>query len=101
MVIVGCCLVSVRVEDVVGRERVPYRDKGRLFMVLGLFLSGRVSMGKAAELLGLRVDDFWLLLFKLGVRYSVYDEEEVEEELDAYRRVFVAARDSVGVCADK
>ena len=45
-------------------------------------------MGKAAELLGLRVDDFWFLLFKLGVKYSVYDEEEVEEELDAYRRVF-------------
>ncbi|HDH07386.1 MAG TPA: hypothetical protein ENF87_03350 [Thermoproteales archaeon] len=57
-------------------------------MVLGLLLSGRISMGKAAELLGLRIDDFWLLLYKLGVKYSILDEEEVEEELNEYEKVF-------------
>ena len=36
----------------------------------------------------MRVDDLWMLLHKLGVEYSVLDEEEVEEELDAYRRIF-------------
>ena len=76
--------------ELLRRERVPYHDKERLFLVLGLFLSGRVSAGKAAELLGLRVDEFWRLLRRLGIEYSVYDEEEIEEEIDAHRRVFGA-----------
>ena len=80
--------MSADVREVIERERVPYRDKEKLFMVLGLLLSGRISMGKAAELLGLRVDELWLLMLQLGIKYSVLDEEEVEEELDAYRRVF-------------
>lgn len=45
-------------------------------------------MGKAAELLNLRVDELWLLLKDLGIRYSIVDEEEIEEELDAYERIF-------------
>lgn len=45
-------------------------------------------MGKAAELLGMRVNEFWILIQELGIKYSIMDEEEVEEELDAYKRVF-------------
>jgi len=67
---------------------VPYSDKEKLFLVLGLLFSGKISFGKAAELLGLRVDEFWDLLDKLGVKYSFYDEEEVERELEAYRKIF-------------
>ena len=70
------------------RERVPYPDRRRLFLVLGLFLSNRISMGKAAELLGLRIDEFWILLRELGIEYQIIDDEEAEEELDAYRRIF-------------
>jgi len=73
--------------DVIRRERIPYQDPERLFLVLGLFLSGRISTGKAAELLGLRVDELWLLLKKLGVNYEVIDEEEAEEEVEAYKRL--------------
>ena len=51
-------------------------------------LSGKISFGKAAELLGIRVDELWDLLDKLGVKYSFYDEEEVEKELEAYKKVF-------------
>ena len=80
--------MSTELREIIRRERVPYSDKEKLFIVLGLLLSGRISLGKAAELLGLRVDDFWLLMNKLGVKYSILDEEEVEEELDAYRRIF-------------
>ena len=80
--------MSAELREIIRRERVPYPDREKLFIVLGLLLSGRISLGKAAELLGLRVDDFWLLMHKLGVKYSVLDEEEVEEELDAYKRVF-------------
>ncbi len=55
--------------------------------VLGLLLSNRISIGKATELLGLRVDDLWILMYRLGIGYSILDEEEVEEELDAYKEV--------------
>ncbi len=47
---------------------------------------GRISSGKAAELLGLRADNLWILVHRLGVKYSVL--EEVEEELDAYKEIF-------------
>ncbi len=80
--------MSVELREVIERERVPYPDKERLFTVLGLLLSGRISLGKAAELLGLRIDDLWILMHKLGIKYSVLDEEEVEEELNAYKKVF-------------
>lgn len=41
-------------------------------------------MGKAAELLSMRIDEFWLLIQKLNIKYSIMNEEE----LDAYKRVF-------------
>lgn len=68
--------MSVELREVIEREQVPYPDKEKLFTVLGLLLSGRTSLGKATELLGLRVDDLWLLMHKLGIRYSILDEEE-------------------------
>ncbi len=74
--------------EVINREKVPYKDPERLFLVLGLLLSGRISMGKAAELLGLRVDELWILLRKLGVKYEIIDTEEADEEVDAYRKIF-------------
>ena len=83
-----CHLVSAELEEIIRRERVPYPDKEKMFTVLGLLLSGRISLGKAAELLGLRVDDLWILMYRLGIKYSILDEEEAEEELDAYRRIF-------------
>jgi len=61
---------------------VHYPNPEKLFLVLGLFLSGRISAGKAVELLGLRVDGFYRLFTGLGIEYSIYyDEEEVLEML--------------------
>jgi len=81
--------MSFELREIVERERVPYPDKEKLFMVLGLLLSGRISMGKAAELLGLRVYELWLLLHKqLNIKYSVLDKGEIEEELSACKRIF-------------
>jgi len=74
--------------EIIKSERVPYRDPERLFLVLGLLLSGRISMGKAAELLGIRIDELWLVLRRLGVEYEVVDEEEAEQEIEAYKRLF-------------
>ena len=79
--------MSTDLREILERERVPYRDKEKLFTVLGLLLSGRISLGKAAELLGLRVDDLWMLMYRLGIKYSIFDDEEAEEELDAYKRI--------------
>ena len=67
---------------------MPYPDKEKLFTVLGLLLSGRISLGKAAELLGLRIDDLWILMHRLGIMCSVLDEEEIEKELGVYKRIF-------------
>ncbi len=78
----------MKLREVLEKERVPYPDRERLFIVLGLLLTGRISSGKAAELLDLRIDELWNLLQKLGIKYSFLDEEEVKEELDAYRTVF-------------
>ena len=83
-----CCLMSVELKKIIEQERVSYPDKEKFFTVLGLLLSNRISIGKASELLGLRVDDLLLLMYKLGIKYSILNEEEVEEELNAYRRVF-------------
>ena len=74
--------------EIIRSEKVPYRDPERLFLVLGLLLSGRISMGKAAELLGIRIDELWLMLRRLGVEYEVVDGEEAEEEIEAYKRLF-------------
>ncbi|MEB3862200.1 MAG: UPF0175 family protein [Desulfurococcales archaeon] len=74
--------------EIIRSERVPYWDPERLFLVLGLLLTGRISMGKAAELLGIRIDELWLMLRRLGVEYEVVDEEEAEEEIEAYKRLF-------------
>ena len=76
------------ISEIIKSERVPYSNPERLFLVLGLLLSGRISMGKAAELLGLRIDELWLVLRRLGVEYEVVDEEEAEEEIEAYKRLF-------------
>jgi len=67
---------------------VPYKDKEKLFIVLGLLLSGKISAGKAAELLGLRIDELWELLDDLNIDYFPIDEREIEFELKGYGEVF-------------
>jgi len=83
-----CYFTSVEPRKIIEQEQVSYPDKERFFTNLGLLLSDRISIGKASELLGLRVDDLLLLMHKLGIKYSILNEEEIEEELNAYRRVF-------------
>ena len=80
--------MTLELKKILERERIPYPDKERLFIVLGLLLSNRISLGKAAELLDLRIDELWLLLRRLGIEHRVLDKEEIEEEVDAYKRIF-------------
>lgn len=78
----------MNLKQIIEKEKISYPDKEKFFLILGLLLSGKISLGKAAELLDLRIDDLWLLLYKLGIKYDMLDEEEVEEELDAFKRIF-------------
>lgn len=50
------------------------------FSVLGLYQEGRISCGKAAELMGIRKREFVRLLARKGIPYFDYTDEELEEE---------------------
>ncbi len=57
-----------------------YREKERFLKVVGLLVSHQITFGKAAELLGMRMEELAFLLDKLGVEYSLLDEEEARLE---------------------
>jgi predicted HTH domain antitoxin len=67
---------------------VEYPDGGKFFLVVGLLLSEKISLGKAANLLELRVDELIEIMEKSGIRYNIYDDEEIERELKNYDKVF-------------
>ena len=67
---------------------VEYPDEEKFFLVVGLLLSGKISLGKAANLLELRVDELIEIMEKSGIRYNIYDDEEIERELKNYDEVF-------------
>lgn len=52
----------------------------RGLVVLEMFKKGKVSSGKAAELLGMRKRDFIEFLDKEGIPFFDYTKEELEEE---------------------
>ncbi len=56
------------------------------YTILGLYQEGRISAGKAAELLGLTLRGFAALLARKGIAYFRYDEQEWAEETAAVRR---------------
>ncbi|MGQ4834172.1 MAG: UPF0175 family protein [Candidatus Asgardarchaeia archaeon] len=64
-----------------------YSEKEKFFKVLGLLVARQISLAKAAELLGLRRDEFIFLLDKLNIEYSYLDEEEAQREKSAVKRM--------------
>jgi predicted HTH domain antitoxin len=58
-----------------------YREKERFLKVVGLLVSHQVTFEKAAQLLGMKIEELSFLLGKLGVEYSLLDEEEAELEI--------------------
>ncbi len=56
------------------------------YTILGLYQEGRISAGKAAELLGLTLHGFAALLARKGIAYFRYDEQEWAEDAAAVRR---------------
>ncbi|WP_297519237.1 hypothetical protein [Thermococcus sp.] len=57
-----------------------YREKERFLKVVGLLVSHQITFEKAAELLDMRLEELAFLLNKLGVEYSLLDEEEARLE---------------------
>jgi len=51
------------------------------WLVLSLFTEGRISSGKAAELLNIHRVEFLALLRKKSIAFINYTNEELEEEL--------------------
>jgi predicted HTH domain antitoxin len=58
-----------------------YHEKEWFLKVVGLLVSHQVTFEKAAQLLGMKIEELSFLLGKLGVEYSLLDEEEAELEI--------------------
>ena len=74
--------------EIIEELNVEYPDRKKFFVAVGLLLAGKISLGKSADFLGLRVDEMMELLDKSGIKYDVYNDEEVEKELKSYEEVF-------------
>jgi len=56
------------------------KDVG-LALAIELFLRGVISVGRAAEIAGLSIQDFLYELKKRGIKPFSYDDEDTKEEL--------------------
>ncbi|WP_010478676.1 hypothetical protein [Thermococcus zilligii] len=64
-----------------------YEEKERFFKVIGLLVSHQITLEKAAELLDMKLEELSFLLDKLGVEYSLLDEEEAGLELSKLKEI--------------
>jgi len=60
-------------------------EKMKRSLIMELYKKEKISLGKAAELLGMRKLDFIMLLAEEGIPYFDYTDEELEEEFRAVR----------------
>jgi predicted HTH domain antitoxin len=65
-----------------GRNR-PIQDAARELIVLELYREGRLSGGRAAEILRLSREDFVRLASEHAIPYFQLDEAELRREVDA------------------
>jgi len=63
-----------------GYSKARISDEARKLLAAHLFRNGILSLGKASEMAGLRMDDFVDLLDELGIPVLDYDEEELDSE---------------------
>lgn len=57
-------------------------EMAKEFIILGMYQEGRISGGKAAELLGLTKAGFVSLLARKGINYFQHTAEEWAEEVE-------------------
>ena len=82
-------LISVVDEFPLFRER---EEKERFLLVLGLLASRTVTLGKAAEVLCMSRLEFSAVLRTIGFKYSYLDEEELQKEVDASKKLLKKKR---------
>lgn len=60
----------------------------RLLLAIDLYMSGKISLGRAAELAGLSYDEFWEALRKRGLKIRIGPKslEEARAEYEAAKR---------------
>jgi predicted HTH domain antitoxin len=71
--------------DLLGPAHAQAAEAVKEFAVLGLFQENRISMGKAAELLGMNQRAFISLLARKGIEYFRFDEQDLASEVNAAR----------------
>ncbi|MGQ4915461.1 MAG: hypothetical protein ACP6IU_12065 [Candidatus Asgardarchaeia archaeon] len=67
---------------------MPDEDVVDFFAVIGLLVSNKISLGKAAEILNMRKDVLLERLDKLGISWHILNNEEQVAELKVYQRIF-------------
>jgi predicted HTH domain antitoxin len=84
-------------EDLVAvlqRDGGSVEETARELIVTELYRRGTISHGKAAELLGIPLEDFLVHAGRLGIPYFDFTEEEWEAEKRAVKEIAMAARSS-------
>ncbi len=69
--------------DVLEELHRPVKEAARELIVLELYRQGEVSSGRAAELLGMRRDDFIRHASERGIPYLQLTGDELRRELEA------------------
>lgn len=67
-----------------GQSREEFEREARLLLAVGLFASGRLSSGRAAELAGVPRVEFLFLASMRGVPVADLDAEELDREFGAH-----------------
>ena len=66
-------------------DNEPIEQAAREAIVLELYRRRAISSGKAAEVLGMRLEDFIVRSSRLGIPFFDMSKEELEEELKTLR----------------
>jgi predicted HTH domain antitoxin len=75
----------------ISREEISHRVTE--WLVLSLFVEGRISSGKAGQLLGISRIEFLALLRKHGIAYVDYTEDELADEWQAVARLAITRKE--------
>ena len=81
---------SVQIPDnllKLGISKDEVQNRVSEWLVFSLFSEGKISSGKAGKLLGISRLDFIQLLKTRGIAFINYSEDEVQEELEAVKKL--------------
>ncbi len=76
-----------------GFDRREIQRRVSEWLVLSLFVEGKISSGKAAKILRMGRVEFFTFLKQRGLSYINFTTEELTEELDAVQQLEVGRRE--------